>query len=142
MADTADLVQDVLIRTFRQVDKFEDRGRGALQAYLRQAITNRIRDELRLVSRRPAVTDFDGLMEIPGVAPSPLESALDAEQERRYKRALATLSPEDQLLVVGRLELGYSYDQLALISGKMTSDAARVAVRRAVVKLAQRMPGA
>lgn len=43
------------------------------------------------------------------------------------------------MLVVGRMELGYSYEQLSLIAGRSTKDAARVAVRRAVVKLVQRM---
>jgi hypothetical protein len=45
------------------------------------------------------------------------------------------------MLVVGRIELGFNYDQLALISGRATPEAARQAVRRAVKKLAERMPG-
>ena len=48
--DTADIVQDALLQTFRRIDRFEDRGKGALQAYLRQAATNRIRDEIRRVA--------------------------------------------------------------------------------------------
>src|SRR4051812_12975696 len=47
--DTADVVQDVLLQTFRRLDRFEDRGRGALRAYLRQAVLNRINDEIRKV---------------------------------------------------------------------------------------------
>src|ERR1043165_9312034 len=41
VADTADIVQDALMQTFRRIDRFDYRGRGALQAYLRQAATNR-----------------------------------------------------------------------------------------------------
>ncbi|MBA2305801.1 MAG: sigma-70 family RNA polymerase sigma factor [Acidobacteria bacterium] len=81
-------------------------------------------------------------MELPAPGPSPLESTLDAERERRYKSALATLNPDEQVLVVGRLEMGYGYQQLALITDRTTAEAARVAVRRAVVKLVERMPGA
>src|SRR5712692_909745 len=51
--DTADVVQDVLLRTFRRLDRFEDRGKGALRAYLRQAVVNRINDEMRRVMCRP-----------------------------------------------------------------------------------------
>src|SRR6185436_12157630 len=47
VADTADLVQDVLLNAFRRIDAFEARRKGALQAYLRQAIQNRIRNEFR-----------------------------------------------------------------------------------------------
>jgi RNA polymerase sigma-70 factor (ECF subfamily) len=142
-ADTADVVQDVLLQTFRRIDRFEDRGRGALRAYLRQAVVNRINDEVRRVRRRPTDgLDDDEILELAGHEPSPFDSALDEERERHYKTALVALSDEERMLVVGRLELGYNYDQLALVCGRATPDAARVAVRRAVVKLAERMPGA
>ena len=42
IADTTDLVQETIIATLRHLDSFEDRGDGALQAYLRQAVINRI----------------------------------------------------------------------------------------------------
>src|SRR5690349_14530494 len=53
MTDTQDLVQDALLQTFKKIGGFDCRGEGALQAYLRQAVMNRIRDELRRVARRP-----------------------------------------------------------------------------------------
>src|SRR5262245_63721438 len=43
--DTDDLVQDTLLQTFKRLGDFVVRGPGALQAYLRQAILNRVRDE-------------------------------------------------------------------------------------------------
>ena len=60
LSDTDDLVQDTLLRTFKQLDCFDPRGVGALQAYLRQAIVNRVRDELRRKQRRPDVANLDG----------------------------------------------------------------------------------
>ena len=57
LSDTDDLVQDTIISTLRHLDHLEIRGEGALQAYLRRAVLNRIRDELRRHSRRgPAET--------------------------------------------------------------------------------------
>src|SRR5688572_16997910 len=47
IVDTPDLVQDTVIETFKRLDTFEPRGPGALQAYLRQAFINRLRNELR-----------------------------------------------------------------------------------------------
>src|SRR5262245_60535817 len=44
VADTQDLVQDVVLQTFKNIETFEPRSEGALQAYLRQSIVNRIRD--------------------------------------------------------------------------------------------------
>src|SRR5438067_5828056 len=63
MAETQDLVQESLFQTFKRIEKFEARGEGALQAYLRQAILNRIREELRRAKRRPPRTELDAQAE-------------------------------------------------------------------------------
>ena len=55
LADTQDLVQDAIVRAMPHLNTFEARHPGALQAYLRQAIANRIRDEIRKVQSRPVV---------------------------------------------------------------------------------------
>src|SRR5262252_158238 len=49
--DTADLVQDALLNTFRRLDRFDARGEKALQGYLRLAVQNRIIDLVRLSKR-------------------------------------------------------------------------------------------
>src|SRR4051794_17753753 len=51
--DTHDVVQEAVLNTFRHLDSFDARHEGALQAYLRQAVANRIKDEIRRVTRRP-----------------------------------------------------------------------------------------
>jgi DNA-directed RNA polymerase specialized sigma24 family protein len=53
LSDTQDLVQDTVIRAMKHLSTFRAEHAGALQAYLRQAVRNRIRDELRRSSRRP-----------------------------------------------------------------------------------------
>ena len=141
-APPVDVVQDVLLRTFKRIDSFEDRGKGALRGYLRRSVMNRIHDEMRKVIRRPTGELEERLFNLPGEQPGPFESAVDGERARHYKAALATLTDEERVLVVGRIELGFNYDQLALISGRSTPEAARQAVRRAVKKLAERMPRA
>lgn len=133
-ADTSDLVQDALVSTFVRIDGFEPRRKHALRAYLQQAIRNRIRDAIRHSSRHAAVSidDMD-LLEGHG---TPLEEAIGHESARRYRAALEQLPADEQELIVGRIELGYSYDQLALASGRPTPDAARMAVKRALLRLA------
>ena len=137
LADTDDLVQDTLSQTFKRIESFEPRRVGALQAYLRQAVLNRIRDELRRKGRRPNLTDLDGL-EL-DTAMSPLEQAIGHEAVDRYERALDRLQPEEREAIIARVELGYSYEELAAALGKPTAEAARKAAQRALVRLAEEM---
>jgi RNA polymerase sigma factor (sigma-70 family) len=137
MSDTQDLVQEAITRTLLNFKKFEYRGDGALQAYLRQAVLNRIRDEARRVGRRPFHDDLNENIKDKGT--SPLERAIGTQAIDRYEAALASLDPSDREAVVARLELGYSYDEIALLVGKPTPDAARMAVARAIKRLADMM---
>jgi len=137
LADTDDLVQDTLLRTFSKMDAFEVRGVGALQAYLRQAVMNRLRDELRRKGRAPALVDVDE-QHLVGQG-SPLEEAIGAEAAARYVAALARLEPEEREAIIGRVEMEYSYSDLADVLGKPTADAARKATRRALLRLAEEM---
>jgi RNA polymerase sigma-70 factor (ECF subfamily) len=137
LADTDDLVQETLLKTFKRIEGFQPRRVGALQAYLRQAVLNRIKDELRRKGRRPDATELDGLEA--DLSASPLERAIGQEAVERYERALARLRPEEQEAVIGRVEMGYSYEELAEALDKATPDAARKAAERALVRLAEEM---
>jgi len=139
MADTDDLVQDTLLQTFKRIESFEPRRVGALQAYLRQAVLNRVRDELRRKGRRPESTDIEGL-ELAGEE-SPLEEAIGREAVENYERALQRLKPEEREAIIAKVELGYSYEELAEALGKPSKDAARKAAERALVRLAEEMKG-
>jgi RNA polymerase sigma-70 factor (ECF subfamily) len=139
MADTQDLVQETVLQTFQRIDKFEARGQGALYGYLRQAILNRIRDELRRAKRRPERREMDP--QVQGNGRSPLEDAIGNEAVERYERALATLRQEDREAIVARIELGYTHEEIADLLGKPSANAARMAVERAIVRLAKEMRG-
>ena len=134
-ADTSDLVQDAMMNALRNLDGFEPRRRQALQAYLRQAIRNRVRDEMRRIDRRPVPSagDMDLLA---GDDVSPLQHAISGENASRYREALSRLQDEEKELIVGRLELSFSYEQIALATGRNSPDAARMAIRRALLRLA------
>jgi RNA polymerase sigma-70 factor (ECF subfamily) len=137
MADTQDLVQETLFQTFKRIERFESRGEGALQAYLRQAILNRIREELRRTKRRPPRRELDSATQDTGR--SPLEEAIGHEAIARYEQALARLRPDDRDLVVARIELGYTNREIAELLDKPTPNAARMATERAIVRLAKEM---
>lgn len=137
LADTGDLVQDVLMATFRRLDDFEPRRQKALQSYLRQAVRNQIRDVLRRAQVRSGAEPVE-LDHLPG-RESPFRDAVDAETRQRYSMALAQLDADERELIVGHVELGFSHEQLALSSGKPSADAARMALRRSLLKLATKM---
>ena len=137
VTDTDDLVQDTLLRTFRRMGDFEPRGGGALQAYLREAVLNRIRDEIRRKSRRGQTTGLDDVEA--DRALSPLELAIGREAVDRYERALDRLRPDEREAIIGRIEMGYSYQELAETLGKPSAEAARKSARRALVRLLQEM---
>lgn len=137
LLDTDDLVQDTLMHTLHRVADFEPRGSGAMHAYLRQAIQNRIQNELRRVRRKPPPGVLDEAVIDDG--PSPLEQAVGAEAIRRYESALERLRPDEREAVVARLELDMGYAEIAAALGKPSPDAARMAVGRALVRLAEEM---
>ena len=136
-ADTQDLVQDAVVRALPRLKDFEARHPGALQAYLRQAITNHIRDEIRRANTRPAATTLRDSH--PDLSPSPLEEAIGHEGVERYEAALKELRPADREAIIARLELQQSYEEVAIALGKPSADAARMAVTRAVKALIQAM---
>jgi RNA polymerase sigma-70 factor (ECF subfamily) len=133
--DTADLVQDTVISALRHLDRFEARRQGALQAYLRQAIVNRVRDHARRDRCRPLSTSLPDDLVDDGL--SPLDKVIGTENQARYAAALNTLSERDREAIVGRIQLQYSYEQLAVVLGTPTPNAARAAVGRAMNRLAQ-----
>ena len=137
IADTQDLVQDTLLQTFKRIELFEPERAGALQAYLHQAVMNRIRDEFRRSRRRPAPDPLDS--QHPTQAASPLEEAVGAELVDDYERALDRLPPAERDAIVGRIELDLTYQELAGRLGKANANAARSAVVRALVRLAEEM---
>lgn len=137
MLDTSDLVQDAVINALRNLDTLEIRTEGTLQAYLRRAVNNRIIDLYRRAGRRPARQEMPEDAASP--AASPLELAIGAEAVESYERALATLSGADQEAIVLRVELGLDFEEIAAQLGKPSADAARMAVTRAIARLANEM---
>src|SRR4051794_4683532 len=74
MQETTDLVQDAVFAAMRKLGGFEARHQGALQAYLRQAVMNRIRDLIRQQQRRPAQVEMPEQLADGGA--SPLDQAI------------------------------------------------------------------
>jgi RNA polymerase sigma-70 factor, ECF subfamily len=134
--DTGDLVQDAAMHAIQRLDVFQPRHVGAMQAYLRMSVINRIRDEIRRVGRNPAPVELPD--DHPGDNTSPLEAALQSESYERYRKALVSLKPRDREMIVARVEAQWNISDIARQFG-MSVDAARMAVSRALKKLSANM---
>jgi len=131
--DTGDLVQDAAMHVLARLDKFEPRHVGAMQAYLRMSVINRIRDEIRRVGRRPEAVELTA--EPPSDVTSPLEAAIREEAYERYRTGLEKLRTRDREMVVARIEVQWSIQEIAQRFGMNSVDAARVAVSRSLKRL-------
>jgi RNA polymerase sigma factor (sigma-70 family) len=138
--DTADIVQESALHALRRLDSFEPRHVGAMQAYLRQSVINRIRDEVRRIGRRPPPEEL--LDNQPSDDSSPLEIAIRTEAYQRYRDAVGRLNGRDRELVVARVELQWGPAEIAQRFGFPTPDAARMAVMRALRRLTEQLKAA
>lgn len=135
--ETNDLVQDAAMNAIARLDTFEPRHVGAMQAYLRQSVINRIRDEMRRFGRRPTPVEFPE--DFASEAPSPLEQAIHSEAYARYRAAMNSLKPKERELVIARVEAQWTAPEIAEHFGFNTVDGARMAVSRAIQRLGAAM---
>lgn len=134
--DTGDIVQEAIVGVLRNLGQIDTADPEALAKYLAIAIRNRITDEVRRASHGEVANRKSDPADSRA---SPLEEAIDSENRRQYRAALLGLGEDDQALLVGRIELGLSFDELALVTKRQSADAARVATRRAAFRLARAM---
>jgi RNA polymerase sigma-70 factor, ECF subfamily len=135
--ETTDLVHEILLKALEGLDGIEVGRPGGFQAYVRQAILNRIRDQIRWTRRRAGSTEVPETLV--DASPSPLENAISAELLDRFELAREQLTEEERLFVHLRIELDFGYEEIAAIMDRPSSDAARMAVRRSLRKLAEIM---
>lgn len=139
LVDTDDIVQETLVSVLNRLEEFESRHQGALLAYLRQALLNRIRNEARRAGRQPERGAMPEGIAHGGV--SQLERILGREALERYESALATLSPREQETIVMRVEMGFTHQEIADAIGSPSWNAARMVVSRALLRLAEALHG-
>lgn len=135
MVETDDLVQVTLLRALNGMEGFEQRHDGAFFAYLRKILLNVLRDEIRRSQRKPGGESVDD--SLPDPAPSLLEEIASKQVMDAYEDALAILPEKQQEAVILRVEMGMTHPQVAEALGMGSPGAARMAVSRALIKLAE-----
>jgi RNA polymerase sigma factor (sigma-70 family) len=136
--DADALVQDVVSRATRHLGHVRPRHPGALQPFLRRALVNRIRDEVR---RRIGPSSFADELAAARLfdSVSPMEQMIGASDAADYEQALSRLSAQDRELIVARLEARWSMTDIATCFGMKTQEEAHAAVTRALHKLTEEM---
>ena len=86
-----------------------------------------------------SATSSGAIFQSAPLASSPLENAVGREAMERYDAALAQLPEEQQEAVILRVEMGYTYVEISELMGRISPDAARMAVTRALVRLSRLM---
>ncbi len=141
LEETQDLVQDVCIKAFANLGRFEDRGIGSFWMFLRAAARNQLVDVIRRHKhdeKKEAIPD-DSRTAPSADGQSPLQRVQGREVVERYERALATLQERTRTAVVLRLELELDYATIAAECGYASPDAARVSIARALLQLSKEM---
>jgi RNA polymerase sigma factor (sigma-70 family) len=137
MVETQDVVLEAVQRGMYRLHDLDVRHPGALIAYMRKILKNLIVDQMRTAVRRPPQVSLDERHADRGQ--SPLERVLDDEQIELYEAALERLKPRDAALVTLKIEEQLPYEEIATELEFPSANAARVAVKRAVLRLAHEM---
>src|SRR5262245_18230895 len=142
LSDTDDIVQVTLVRVLKHLGTFEPRREGAFLGYVVQTLVNALGNEIRRSARRGSHDAVDDLLVDRGA--SPLELAVGSNTLERYDRAMAQLGSEQQESVMLRVEMQFSYEQIAEAMGKNSANAAHMLDSAALLRLARAMdePGA
>ena len=133
LLDTEDVVQDALISIVRHIPRFVWRNPGALLAYLTRVVRNRIVDATRKAARRGEWVELPEHC-VAQIA-SPFQRVVDKEGILRYRVALLRLKRRDRQLIVMRVEQQLPYQEIGTRLRMSSTNAARVAVVRAMARL-------
>ena len=136
-AETEDLVQESLIRALNHLPRFENQSIRDFRCWLHTVFRNLVTDEKRFVGRVGLGQELPADVQDPAMSPE--ERVVEQAKAGVSERALQRLEPGERLLIVYRLQHGYSFRELADKLGKPSADAARMTYNRALTKLRNEM---
>jgi RNA polymerase sigma-70 factor (ECF subfamily) len=123
-ADAADVTQEVFLKVFRNVGSF--RGDSSLKTWIYRIAVNEAHNHRRWFGRHrkqevaidPAVDETESRGDwVPDPGRSPLEIAMEHEQENLIATALSQINPNFRAVLVLREIEALNYDEIAEILG-------------------------
>jgi RNA polymerase sigma-70 factor (ECF subfamily) len=126
-----DVAQEVCLAVLSALPRFRDQGRP-FSAFVFGIAAHKVADAQRAALRRP--TPVDRLPEHADSAPGPEQQALASDLARRLSSLLEHLSDRHRELIVLRVAVGLSAEEVGEVLG-MSAPAVRVAQSRALARL-------
>jgi RNA polymerase sigma-70 factor, ECF subfamily len=128
-----DVAQEVCIAVLGALPNFRDQGRP-FAAFVFGIAAHKVADSQRAAVRDRAVTAVDTLPDRPDPSPGPEQRAITSDLARRLSTLLGHLPDNQRELVVLRVAVGLSAEEVGGVLG-MSAAAVRVAQSRALAKL-------
>lgn len=127
-----DLTSDTFYKALANIKKYEYTGQP-FSSWLYRIASNVVTDHYR--SKKPVtyVDEYEG-MELAATGTSPEEAALALDDQQAVQKALRTLSPDQQEVVLLRFSGGFKLKEIADMSGR-TEGAVKALMFRALASL-------
>ena len=128
-----DVAQEVCLAVLSALPRFTDQGRP-FTAFVFAIAANKVADAQRAAVRGRSVMPTDDLPDRADPTPGPEQQAISSDLTRRLTRLLAHLSDTHRELIVLRVAVGLTADEVGEVLG-MSAVAVRVAQSRALSRL-------
>ena len=117
----------------RALPRYREQG-SPFFAFVYRIAAHKVADAQRAAIRDSAVTPTDVLLELPDAAPGPEQHAVATDLARRLSVLLELLTETQREIVILRVAVGLSADEVGPIVG-MSAPAVRVTQSRALARL-------
>jgi RNA polymerase sigma-70 factor, ECF subfamily len=128
-----DVAQEVCIGVLKALPRFRDQGRP-FAAFVFGVAAHKVVDAQRAAMRERVATSVDSLPDRPDPGPGPEQQAEASDLARQLSGLLNHLSDNLRELVILRVVVGLSAEEVGVVLG-MTAAAVRVAQSRALARL-------
>ena len=119
--DHEDVLQVAFLHAWERIESFEYRGEGSFIAWMRQIISNVLRDDIRHHAcgiRDASREERRKLSAISRELPDPEQQAALEEEQTQLSSAIEELSPLERRLIDMRLNDGQSWREIAARTGR------------------------
>ncbi|MGR6319781.1 RNA polymerase sigma factor ShbA [Micromonospora soli] len=128
-----DVAQEVCVAVLRALPRYREQG-APFAAFVYGIAAHKVADAQRAAVRDAAVTPTDAPLEQPDAAPGPEQQAVSSDLARRLSALLDRLPDVQREIILLRVAVGLSADEVGTIVG-MTAAAVRMAQSRALARL-------
>lgn len=128
-----DVAQEVCLGVLRALPSYQDQGRP-FSAFVYGIAAHKVVDAQRAAIRAATVTSAASLPDEPDAAPGPEQRAVATDLARRLSALLTCLSDVQREIVLLRVAVGLTADEVGAIVG-MSPPAVRMAQSRALARL-------